>query len=280
MRASRLIGFAVVGLLLLAGPQAIRLYTDWLWFGEVGYQRVFSTIWAAQSLLFVVTFAAAVAWFGVNIRLALSSIGDRRPTFVTRDGTAVPFPEPEQIWRMLDGGGHGGQPALRPGSRRTVGNLADLAQPGGLRPVRSDLGPRGRLLRVLAADVAVRPGHRPGTGDRRGPGVAGALFRHRQPDVRLPLPRGGARSRPPSPRAAGCRVLPVAGLGRMAQPRRAPARADAAHLRRQLRRRLCAHPRQRAAGRGECDRSGLCVLARAVEPQLAGAGWPLGFISS
>ena len=101
MRASRLIGFAVVGLLLLAGPQAIRLYTDWLWFGEVGYQRVFSTIWGAQSLLFVVTFAAAVAWFGVNIRLALSSIGDRRPTFVTRDGTAVPFPEPEQIWRIV-----------------------------------------------------------------------------------------------------------------------------------------------------------------------------------
>src|SRR5688572_24756275 len=101
MRVSRLIGFAVVALLLLAGPQAIRLYTDWLWFGEVGYQSVFSTIWATQSLLFVVAFVGAVAWFGVNIRLALSSIGDRRPTFVTRDGTAVPFPEPEQIWRVL-----------------------------------------------------------------------------------------------------------------------------------------------------------------------------------
>ena len=56
MRVSRLIGFAVVGLVLLAGPQAVRLYTDWLWFGEVGYQSVFSTIWGAQSLLFVVTF--------------------------------------------------------------------------------------------------------------------------------------------------------------------------------------------------------------------------------
>ena len=101
MRVSRLIGFAVIGLVLLGGPQAIRLYTDWLWFGEVGYQSVFSTIWGAQSLLFVLTFVAAVAWFGVNIRMALSSIGDRRPTFVTRDGTAVPFPEPEQIWRVL-----------------------------------------------------------------------------------------------------------------------------------------------------------------------------------
>jgi uncharacterized membrane protein (UPF0182 family) len=98
---SRLMGFAALGLVLLAGPQALRLYTDWLWFGEVGYQGVFSTIWAAQSLLFVTTFVAAVAWLGVNIRVALRGLGDRRMTFVTRDGTAVPFPEPEQIWRVL-----------------------------------------------------------------------------------------------------------------------------------------------------------------------------------
>ncbi len=101
MRVSRLIGFAVVGLVLLAGPQAVRLYTDWLWFGEVGYQSVFSTIWGAQSLLFVATFVMSVAWLGVNIRVALASMGERRLTFVTRDGTAVPFPEPEQIWRVL-----------------------------------------------------------------------------------------------------------------------------------------------------------------------------------
>src|SRR5688572_16817093 len=101
MRASRLIGFAVVGLLLLAGPQAIRLYSDWLWFGEIGYQRVFSTIWGAQSLLFVVTFAAAVAWFSVNIRMALAGIGDRRPTFGTGAGAGVPCPEPQRIWRVL-----------------------------------------------------------------------------------------------------------------------------------------------------------------------------------
>jgi uncharacterized membrane protein (UPF0182 family) len=101
MRASRLIGFVVAGLVLLAGPQAVRLYTDWLWFGEVGYQTVFSTIWAAQSLLFVTTFVASVAWLGVNIRVALAGLGDRRMTFITRDGTAVPFPEPDQIWRVL-----------------------------------------------------------------------------------------------------------------------------------------------------------------------------------
>jgi uncharacterized membrane protein (UPF0182 family) len=101
MRVSRLIGLGIAGLVLLAGPQAIRFYTDWLWFGEVGFERVFTTIWGAQSLLFVVTFAAAVAWLGVNIRAALAGLGDRRLTFITRDGTAVPFPEPDQIWRVL-----------------------------------------------------------------------------------------------------------------------------------------------------------------------------------
>lgn len=101
MRASRLIFFAILGLLLLAGPQVIGFYTDWLWFSEVGYQSVFTTIWRVQSVLFVAAFAVAVAWLGVNVRLALSSLGERRPTFVTREGLAVPFPEPEQIWRVL-----------------------------------------------------------------------------------------------------------------------------------------------------------------------------------
>ena len=47
---------AVLVLLVLAGPSLVRFYTDWLWFGEVGYQQVFSTILRAQALLFTVAF--------------------------------------------------------------------------------------------------------------------------------------------------------------------------------------------------------------------------------
>ena len=101
MRLPRLALLALLGLLFLAVPQMVELYTEWLWFGELGYQPVFTTIWAAQGTLFVIGFVASVAWFGLNIRVAVSSLGDRRPTFVTRAGLAVPFPEPAQIWRVL-----------------------------------------------------------------------------------------------------------------------------------------------------------------------------------
>src|SRR3954471_4736816 len=101
MRLSRLVVVALLGLLLLTIPRLIDVYTDWLWFGEVGYQPVFTTIWATQGLLFVAAFVTSVVWFGLNIHVAVSSLGDRRPTFVTRAGLAVPFPEPAQIRQAL-----------------------------------------------------------------------------------------------------------------------------------------------------------------------------------
>jgi uncharacterized protein len=48
-RPLRIIFFVLLGLAVFAGPAAIRLYTDWLWFGEVGYQQVFLTVIRAQS---------------------------------------------------------------------------------------------------------------------------------------------------------------------------------------------------------------------------------------
>jgi len=65
---------ALLGLVFLASPSAIRFYTDWLWFGEVGYQQVFLTVIRAQSILFVVAFAVAAVWLAANLRLALASI--------------------------------------------------------------------------------------------------------------------------------------------------------------------------------------------------------------
>ena len=37
------IGVAVL-VLLLVGPRAVSLTTDWLWFSDIGYTKVFSTI--------------------------------------------------------------------------------------------------------------------------------------------------------------------------------------------------------------------------------------------
>src|SRR3712207_5446047 len=80
-----------------AGGPLVRFYTDWLWFGEVGYQFVYATVLRAQGLLFTIAFVVAVAWLMLNLRLALRSIGDIRPVFMTRDGIEVTLPGRRQM---------------------------------------------------------------------------------------------------------------------------------------------------------------------------------------
>jgi uncharacterized membrane protein (UPF0182 family) len=96
----RFVGFAAFVLLALAMPQLVRFYTDWLWFGELGYRQVFSGIIRAQSLLFAGAVVASVVWFAVNVRIAVATMGDRRPSFVTREGLEVQLPGRDQIQRL------------------------------------------------------------------------------------------------------------------------------------------------------------------------------------
>jgi uncharacterized protein len=88
-----------VGLLLvvLIAPSLVRFYTDWLWFGEVGYQQVFLTMLRSQGLLFVIAFAVAVVWLAANIRVAVAGIGDLRPVFTTREGIELALPGGRQL---------------------------------------------------------------------------------------------------------------------------------------------------------------------------------------
>lgn len=54
-RSRVLIAFALVAvLLLLLGPRLIDTYVDWLWFGELGYRSVFTTVLATRLIVFVV----------------------------------------------------------------------------------------------------------------------------------------------------------------------------------------------------------------------------------
>jgi uncharacterized membrane protein (UPF0182 family) len=97
MTSSR-IGLAlIVVLLFLVGPSLLRFYTDWLWFGEVGYQNVYGITLRTQGTIFTATFVFAVAWFLLNLRAALSSIGDLRPVFTTREGLEVTLPSGRQL---------------------------------------------------------------------------------------------------------------------------------------------------------------------------------------
>ena len=75
MRVSiRFTVIVVLALLFFGAPSLIRFYTDWLWFGEVGYQQVFTTIVRSQASLFTITFVIAVLWLVFNLRLALGSM--------------------------------------------------------------------------------------------------------------------------------------------------------------------------------------------------------------
>jgi uncharacterized membrane protein (UPF0182 family) len=86
-----------------AGPSLIRFYTDWLWFGEVGYQQVFLTMLRTQGMLFIMAFIIAAAWLVANLRIALAGVGDLRPVFTTREGIEVPLPGRQQLRTIASG---------------------------------------------------------------------------------------------------------------------------------------------------------------------------------
>jgi uncharacterized membrane protein (UPF0182 family) len=102
-RPVRLLVLAVLALLVFAGPSLVRFYTDWLWFGEIGYQQVFLTMLRAQGTLFTITFAIAAVWLTVNLRFALRAVGDLRPVFTTREGIEVPLPGRQQMRTLASG---------------------------------------------------------------------------------------------------------------------------------------------------------------------------------
>ncbi|MCQ9352084.1 UPF0182 family protein [Corynebacterium sp. 153RC1] len=56
--------FVVVGILIAVVPTAIGFYTDWLWFGEVGFRGVFQKVIFTRIALFVIfaAIAALVVW--------------------------------------------------------------------------------------------------------------------------------------------------------------------------------------------------------------------------
>jgi uncharacterized membrane protein (UPF0182 family) len=96
-RPGRIAFALIVVLLLLAGPSLLRFYTDWLWFGEVGYQQVYLTMLRTQGTLFTTAFVMAVGWFLLNLRVALASVGDLHPVFTTREGIEVTLPSGKQL---------------------------------------------------------------------------------------------------------------------------------------------------------------------------------------
>ncbi|MDF3284336.1 UPF0182 family protein [Gordonia sp. N1V] len=87
-RSKIIIGIAVALLIiLLIGPRIVGLVTDWLWFSDLGYSEVFSTILWTRILLFVIT---AVIVGGI-VFAAIASAYRSRPVFVPASGPGDPL---------------------------------------------------------------------------------------------------------------------------------------------------------------------------------------------
>ena len=76
-------GFFLLAIIL---PAAVTFYTDWLWFGEMGYQDVFVRTLTAQGTLGVAAMAVAFGVLLVNLRIAMRTISPRQVVVHTREG--------------------------------------------------------------------------------------------------------------------------------------------------------------------------------------------------
>src|SRR5690349_408973 len=79
-RRSRILILIALGViaLLLAGPRLIDAYVDWLWFGELGYRSVFSTVLVTRFVVFLV----AALLVGGIVFAGLAVAYRTRPVFV------------------------------------------------------------------------------------------------------------------------------------------------------------------------------------------------------
>jgi uncharacterized protein len=82
-RRSLVVTFVV---LALFGPAAVELYTDWLWFGETGYQTTFLRVFTARITLGLAATAFVFAVLLVSMRFAMRGFSPRQLVVTTRDG--------------------------------------------------------------------------------------------------------------------------------------------------------------------------------------------------
>jgi uncharacterized membrane protein (UPF0182 family) len=75
------IALAVIGLLLV-GPRLIDGYVDWLWFGELGYRSVFTTVVLTRIVVFLVVGSVVAGIVFAGLALAYRT----RPVFVPSNG--------------------------------------------------------------------------------------------------------------------------------------------------------------------------------------------------
>ena len=86
-RSRTLLGIAAaVVAVLLIGPRFVDTYVDWLWFGELGYRSVFTTVLFTRLIVFLATALVVGAIVFAGLTLAYRT----RPVFVPNVGAGDP----------------------------------------------------------------------------------------------------------------------------------------------------------------------------------------------
>jgi hypothetical protein len=99
-----IIVLALIGLVVFVAPWLVTLYTDWLWFREVGYEQVFLRILSARATLGGVVFLVALAVLYLNLRLAQRALKRRQVTLFTAQGPRTIAVDLSRIKPLLYGG--------------------------------------------------------------------------------------------------------------------------------------------------------------------------------
>lgn len=81
-----LIAGGILLAVLIAGSRLLETYVDWLWFGEVGYREVFSTVLTTRAVLLLLVGLFVGGALSLNLWLAYRG----RPVFVPVDGPDDP----------------------------------------------------------------------------------------------------------------------------------------------------------------------------------------------
>jgi uncharacterized membrane protein (UPF0182 family) len=89
------IAVSIIALIVIVLVSAAGIYTDWLWFGQAGYQSVFLTQILAQVIMFAIAFVVMSLVTFLSLMLAWRS----RPIYLRLPGDS-PF---EQYQQLLDG---------------------------------------------------------------------------------------------------------------------------------------------------------------------------------
>ena len=77
---------AALVLITFVLPGAVSFYTDWLWFGETGYQAVYGRTLYTQTLLVGVTTLVAMVVLVTTLRIALGNLAARELVMMSPEG--------------------------------------------------------------------------------------------------------------------------------------------------------------------------------------------------